>query len=504
MMNKSTPDHNQQTDISQATDVEIIIIGAGFAGLGMGTRLKRRSQHSFLILERADDVGGTWRDNTYPGIACDIPSHLYSFSFRPNPDWSHVFSPGHEIRAYLQATAKDEGLLPHIRLGANVKKAYWDNQEERWIVVTTTGVFSGRFLVAGTGHLTDENIPQIKGLNSFTGEVFHSARWKHHIPLQGKRVGIIGSGASAAQVIPEVANNVSELVIFQRSAPYVLPRPDRCYSEAEKQLFRRDPESIPALRSDIFWHFESLYPVCRSIPQYLAELKRIAFNHLKQQISDPELRTKLTPNYEPGCKRILSANNYYPAFLRDNVQLETSALKQVDGQNAISVSGNSYPLDVLIFCTGFQATQPPYTHLVHGRDGLSLTDHWTQGMEAFASTAVTGFPNLFIINGPNATLTHNSIIYIIESQIEYILGAIEYSRQNSNYVLEVSPEAQERYVTELQNQIKDTVWVSGNCTSWYLDPRNKRLTLVWPDFAHTFRKRNSNFDPAPYIHHITT
>ncbi|WP_434526366.1 flavin-containing monooxygenase [Photorhabdus asymbiotica] len=504
MMNKSAPDHNPQTDISQTTDVEIIIIGAGFAGLGMGTQLKRRSQHSFLILERANDVGGTWRDNSYPGIACDIPSHLYSFSFRPNPDWSHVFSPGHEILAYLQTTARDEGLLPHIRLGTNVQKAYWDNQEERWIIVTTRGVFSGRFLVAGTGHLTDENIPQIEGLSSFTGDFFHSARWKHHIPLQGKRVGIIGSGASAAQIIPEIANGVSDLVIFQRSAPYVIPRPDRSYSEAEKQLFRRDPESIPALRADIFWHLESLYPACRSIPQYLAELKGVASDHLKQQISDPELRAKLTPNYEPGCKRILVANNYYPAFLRDNVQLETSALKRIDGQNAISVSGNSYPLDVLIFCTGFQTTQPPYTHLIHGRDGLSLADHWTQGMEAFASTTVTGFPNFFIINGPSASLTHNSIIYIIESQIEYILGAIEYSRKNSNYVLEVSAEAQESYVNELQHQLKDTVWVSGGCTSWYLDPRNQRPTLIWPGFAHTFRKYNSNFYPAPYTHRVTT
>ncbi|WP_256125085.1 flavin-containing monooxygenase [Photorhabdus luminescens] len=500
MMNKSTPD----TDISQVTDVEIIIIGAGFAGLGMGAQLKRRSQQNFLILERADDVGGTWRDNTYPGVACDIPSHLYSYSFRPNPDWSHVFSPGHEIYAYLQATARDEGLLPHIRFGANVEKAYWDNQKERWIVITAKGVFSGRFLITGTGHLTDENLPQIEGLSSFTGEIFHSARWKHHISLQGKRVGIIGSGASATQLVPEVAKSVSELVIFQRNASYIIPRPDRSYSDIEKQTFRRDPESIRAVRSNIFWHFEDLYPARRSIPQYVAELKRIASEHLKQQVPDPELCAKLTPSYEPGCKRILIANSYYPALLRDNVKLETSALKRVDGQNAISVAGNSYPLDVLIFCTGFQTTQPPYARLVHGRDGLSLSDHWAQGMEAFASTTVTGFPNLFIINGPNATLTHNSIIYMIESQIEYILGAIEYSRKNNNYILEVSPEAQDRYIAELQKQINGTVWVGNNCTSWYRDSRNKRLTLVWPDFAHSFRERNGNFDPTPYTFYTKT
>ncbi|WP_350305846.1 flavin-containing monooxygenase [Photorhabdus viridis] len=503
-MNKSTPEHNPQADISQVTDAEIIIIGAGFAGLGMGAQLKRRSQHNFLILERADDVGGAWRDNTYPGVACDIPSHLYSYSFRPNPDWSHIFSPGNEIFTYLQDTARDEGLLPHIRFGANVEKAYWDNQKERWIIITTAGVFSGRFLVTGTGHLTDANLPQIEDLNSFTGEVFHSAGWKHDVSLQGKRVGIIGSGASATQIVPEVAQSVSELVVFQRNPSYIIPRPDRSYSDSEKQRFRRDPESIPALRADIFWHFESMYPARRSIPQYLAEFKRIASDHLKRQISDPELRAKLTPSYEAGCKRFVIASNYYPTFLRDNVKLETSALQHIDGQNAVSAAGNSYPLDVLIFCTGFQTTQPLYSRLVHGRDGLSLADHWAQGMEAFASTTVTGFPNLFIINGPNATLTHNSMIYMIESQIEYILGAIEYSKKNNNCVLEVSPEAQHRYVTELQEQINGTVWVGDNCTSWYRDSRNKRLTLIWPDFAHTFRQHNSKFDPAPYLSHTTT
>ncbi|MGW2469919.1 flavin-containing monooxygenase [Streptomyces bauhiniae] len=490
--------HQNAPDTSP-TDVEIVIIGTGFAGLGMGARLKRHGQDSFVILERAQDVGGTWRDNTYPGAACDVPSHLYSFSFRPNPDWSRVFSPGPEILEYLRDTAREEGLLPHIRFGADVEDARWDADRRRWTVTTADGVFSGRFLVTGTGHLADESLPRIKGLDGFTGDVFHSARWNHDVDLKGKRIGVVGSGATAIQLVPELAEIASELVVFQRSAPYVTPRPDRVYTETQKRLFRRDPAAIPAHRSEIFWFLETSYAQRRAVPEQLAQVKAVARAHLERQVEDEGLRAALTPDYEPGCKRILISDTYYPALTRDNVTLEASALDHVEGGKAVSAQGNAHELDVLVFCTGFEATEPPYAALVHDGEGVSLADRWTRGMEAFASTTVSGFPNLFILNGPNTGLGHNSIVYVIEAQIDYVLGALDWSRAHGDRVLDVSAEAQARYVEELQERGKGTVWLGDGCKSWYIDPRSGRLTLIWPEFAHEFRHRNGSFDPAPYV-----
>ncbi|GAA3044244.1 flavin-containing monooxygenase [Streptomyces glomeratus] len=492
-MNPSTEPQHPGT-----ADVEVVIIGTGFGGLAMGAQLKRHGRESFVLLERADDVAGTWRDNTYPGAACDVPSHLYSFSFRPNPEWSRFFSPGPEILQYLRDTAHAEGLLPHIRFGTNVEDARWDAAAQRWTVTTSQGVFTGRFLVTATGHLSDEALPPIKGLDGFTGDVFHSARWNHEVPLEGKRIGVIGSGATAVQLVPELAKTASELVVFQRSAQYVTPRPDRAYTESEKQLFRRDPDAMADHRSEIFWFLESRYAERRAVPDILDKARSQALNHLERQVKDPELRARLTPDYELGCKRVLISDTYYPALTRDNVTLEASALDHVEGSKAISRDGNTYELDVLVFCTGFETAEPPYARLVHDANGISLSDHWAQGMEAFASTTVAGFPNLFIINGPNTGLGHNSIVYIIEAQVDYILGALDWSRANGNHVLDVSARAQERYVDELQQRSDGTVWLSNGCKSWYIDPRSGRLTLIWPNFAHEFRYRNGTFDSAPY------
>ncbi|MGW4291092.1 flavin-containing monooxygenase [Streptomyces sp. NPDC004673] len=479
--------------------VDVAIIGTGFAGLGMGVRLKRRGLESFVLLERADDVGGTWRDNTYPGAACDVPSHLYSFSFRPNPDWSRMFSPGPEIQEYLRETAREEGLLPHIRFGADVVDARWDAEEGRWTVMTSTGVHTARFLVTGTGHLSDESLPPISGMDSFGGEAFHSARWNHEVLLEGKRIGVVGSGATAIQVVPQLAEVAAELVVFQRSAPYVVPRPDRAYTDTERRLFHRDPDAIPAHRSEIFWQLENSYAQRRAVPAQLAQAKAVAREHLEAQVADDGLRAKLTPDYELGCKRVLISDTYYPALQRDNVTLEQSALGHIEGDKVVSADGNAYELDVLIFCTGFEAAEPPYASLVRDAAGVSLAERWSQGMEAFASTTVAGYPNLFLINGPNTGLGHNSIVYVIEAQIDYILGALDWSRAHDYRAVEVSAEAQDGYVTELQERSLGTVWLSQDCKSWYVDPRSGRLTLIWPEFAHEFRHRNGTFDPTAYL-----
>ncbi|MEO9270288.1 NAD(P)/FAD-dependent oxidoreductase [Serratia ureilytica] len=477
----------------------IAIIGTGFAGLCMAARLKQSGREDFVILERANSIGGTWRDNTYPGVACDVPSPLYSFSFRPNPEWSKLFSPGAEIYAYMKSVAYEEGLIPHIRFNTPVKHAAWDVNTESWQISTPNGEIKAKYLITGTGHLADESLPRIPGLKEFTGQVFHSARWRNDVVLEGKRIGIVGSGASAIQLIPEVAKVAENMTVFQRSAPYIIPRVNHTFTDGEKRLFRRDKSEMKKLRENIFWMLENSYASRRGIPRYLDENKKQALLHLSQQISDPVLREKLTPDYEIGCKRVLLSNDYYPTFLRNNVTLENTALESIEGDNVIAASGARFKLDVLILCTGFEAATPPYATLVHGSDGRSLAEHWESGMEANASTTVNGFPNLFIINGPNSGLGHNSIVYIIESQVEYILQALSWVEQTNHGPLEPLISTQSSYSDSIQDSASGTVWLSQGCKSWYLDPRSRKLTLIWPGFAHEFRHRNGNFVPSDYL-----
>jgi cation diffusion facilitator CzcD-associated flavoprotein CzcO len=486
-------------ETTRHAEVNTLIIGTGFAGLGMAIRLKRRGDDDFLILERAHDVGGTWRDNNYPGAACDVPSHLYSFSFRPNPDWSRVFSPGPEIHEYLRACARDEGLLAHIHFGADMTDASWDDAAGRWVVTTPKGTFTAKYLVTGTGHLADERFPSVPGIETFTGGKFHSARWDHSVPLDGKRIGVVGTGASAIQIIPELAEAAAELVVFQRTPAYVIPRAERSYTEGEKRLFRRDPSAIEELRSELFWTGENTYAQRRGVPQYLEAGRKMALDHLAAQVPDPELRARLTPDYDPGCKRVLISNTYYPALQAPVTTVEASALEEINGSTVLAASGNGYELDALVFATGFEATEPPFAAHVHGRDGLNLSEHWQAGMQAFDSIAVTGFPNLFILNGPNTSLGHNSIVYIIESQVDYILGAFDFASAHGIEVLEPTKEAEDAYVDRIQADAQGTVWIDGGCKSWYVDPRSGKLTLIWPDFGFAFRDKNGTFSPEGYL-----
>jgi cation diffusion facilitator CzcD-associated flavoprotein CzcO len=469
--------------------VSVAVIGAGVAGLGAGARLTRSGRRDFVILERAERIGGTWRDNVYPGVACDIPSQLYSYSFRPKSDWSRVFAPGEEIQDYLVETAHEEGLSPRLRLGQALTGARWDAASGAWRLTSTGGPLTARVLVLAAGRLSEPKMPDVPGLGSFPGRSFHSARWDAAQPLAGLRVGVVGTGASAVQLVPQIMDEAAHVTIFQRTAPWVLPRGDRAYLPGEPQPRRAD------LSADA----EALFAARIAGSPAAEELRRRADGHLAASVSDAKLRAALTPDYEIGCKRALFSDDWYPALHRPDVTLELSALESVEGSVAIAASGARHELDVLVFATGFETTHPPYAELVTGLDG-TLAEHWAGGMRSHASTVVAGFPNLFVLDGPNASLGHNSTIEVIEAQLDYLIGAMNHLDQlNPQATLQVSPEAEDAYTRLIDALAARTVWTQGGCDSWYLDEGSRRLTLLWPGTAAEFRDRNAIFDPEPFL-----
>jgi cation diffusion facilitator CzcD-associated flavoprotein CzcO len=489
---RGTSDHDHAT-------VDVLIVGTGFAGLGMGMKLKRQGDMTFHILERESDVGGTWRDNVYPGVACDVPAPLYSFSFKPNPNWSALFAPGPEIQNYLRDCARDEGLLEHISFNTPMTDARWDAEAELWVVKSEDQIFKAKYFISALGHLSDFELPQLPGLNTFKGDIFHSAAWRDDVSLAGKRVGVIGSGASAIQIVPEVAKVAETLVVFQRSPAYVRPRPVLAFNEEDRRTFNRSPSELAALRERLFWYIEQAFVQRLGVPQFIEEATANALRHLEKQVADPALRKKLTPNYAIGCKRVLTSNDYYPSLTQPHVHVEPYAAASLSETEVISAAGNRFELDAVVFATGFEAIEPPHAELIHSGAGTSLAKRWEQGMQAYASTTVSGYPNLFIINGPNTASGHNSTLFMIESQIEYILGAFKYARDHQIKSLDVSLQAEEAYVKEMDALSEHTVFVSGGCHNWFVDPRSGRNTVKWPDFCYAFRDRNGTFSPNEFL-----
>lgn len=478
------------------TRVRVAIIGAGFAGLGAAIALRDSGERDFVVLERADRVGGTWRDNRYPGVACDVPSHLYSYSFLPNPDWSSVFASGGEIQEYLESAVHTQDLEDHVRLNTAMTQMHWDDEWAVWRIDTTQGGYTADAVILAAGRLTEPRIPDLPGIETFRGELFHSARWRDDVDLTGKRVAVIGTGASAIQLVPQLADR-ARVTVFQRSAPWIVPRPDRRYSDAERARFAADPEAMNELRDAQFWQGESMFAARAGDPEALQDARAEALAHLEAQVPDPHLRALLTPNYEIGCKRRLISSDYYPALASGAVALEPSALAAIDHGVLVAASGARHEADVIVFATGFESTQQPYAPLIHGVGGTTLAEHWKKGMTAYASTSIHGFPNLFVVNGPNASLGHNSAVYMIETQLHYILGALQYLDAFGG-VLDVSARAERAYTRMIDRMAAPTVWLTGGCDSWYVDPRSGRLTLLWPGSAHEFRELNGTFDPRPY------
>ena len=480
-----------------ATSARVLVIGTGFAGLGMGARLKRAGMDDFLILERADDVGGTWRDNTYPGCACDVPSALYSFSFALNPEWSNTYSPQPEIWAYLKKVAADEGLLPHIRFGRTVEGARWDDDRRVWIVETTQGTYEGQVLVAGLGPLSEPSLPDIDGIDSFAGTIFHSARWDHEHDLTGENVAVIGTGASAIQFVPQIQPEVGHLTVFQRTPPWVMHRTARPIKRFERFAFRHIPGALALTRAFVYALRELTAVGFTRRPAILKRGEKLARAHLHAQVEDPELREKLTPDYTLGCKRVLLSNDYYPALAQPNVTVETSGIARITPTSIITNDGTEVPTDTIILGTGFHVVDIPAIHTIWGRQGVKLADHWADSASAYLGATVDQFPNLFFLVGPNTGLGHTSIVYMIESQVNYILDALRTMDRLGASTIEIRPDALEAYDREVQEKVAGTVWNTGGCQSWYLDAKGRNSSL-WPDFTFVFRHRTRRFDPEHY------
>ncbi|MGB9111044.1 MAG: NAD(P)/FAD-dependent oxidoreductase [Telluria sp.] len=463
-----------------------LIVGGGFGGVGMAIALKRAGIDDFLILERGADVGGVWRDNSYPGAACDVPSHLYSFSFEPHPGWSRTFASRDEIYAYLRHCAHKYGLAGHLRCHAQVEEAAFDDSAGIWRVRLADGAaLRARILISATGQLSNPALPQVDGLQDFAGPAFHSARWDHTVDLAGKRVAVIGAGASATQFVPAIAAQAAQVTVFQRSAAYIIPRPDKAYRPWRQALFRRLPWAMRLHRAMIYTQYESRALAFTRAKWMLKVAAGLPFRRmLARQVADPALRARLTPDYPIGCKRILLSNDYLAAFSRPNVALETKGIARVTASGIETVDGRLVDADVIVHGTGFAATHFLAPMRITGRDGLDLNTAWRDGASAYLGMTMPGFPNFFMLYGPNTNLGHNSIVYMLESQFAHVLRCLRALRAAGAACIEVGETPHRVFNARIQARLARSAW--AGCRSWYMD-EGGRQTVNWPGFSLTYR-----------------
>ncbi|MEV6657912.1 flavin-containing monooxygenase [Nocardia fluminea] len=481
-----------------ARHTRVAIIGAGFAGLGVAVRLRQLGITDFVVLERASDIGGTWRDNTYPGAGCDVPSQLYSYSFAPNPDWTHSFSTQPQIQRYVQDVADRHGVRDSIVLDCEVTAARWNNDTARWEIQTSDGAYTADIMVSAAGPLSAPKLPDIKGINTFRGAMFHSARWDQEFELAGKRVAVVGTGASAIQIVPSIAGEVAQLDLYQRSAPWVLPRMGRKYSWLERLYYRRVPGAQRLARFGVYWvretfvFWQSKYPPFADFFSLGARLK------MWWVIRDRELRRTVTPGYRLGCKRMLISNVYYPALARDNVEVVADGIAEIREQSVVANDGTEREVDAIVLATGFRIADSPTYDLISGRDGRTLSEVFgAEGLSGYKGTTIANFPNMFLMIGPNSALSYTSAIFTIESQINYISAAITTMAADGLRTVEITADAQAGYNRDLQKKFDGTVWNAGDCTSWFVDENGHNATL-WPDFSFRFHRMLKTFDVQAY------
>jgi cation diffusion facilitator CzcD-associated flavoprotein CzcO len=486
------------------TTPRIAIVGAGFSGLAAAIRLRHAGFDDVTILERGDEVGGVWRDNTYPGCACDVQSHLYSLSFAPNPSWSRNFSPQPEILAYLKRLTDEHQLRPRIRFGRDVTGLRWDHGTHNWHIEArassgSTESIDADVVVGAHGALSEPAMPAIEGLDAFPGKVMHSARWDGAHDLRGERVAVVGTGASAIQIVPAIQQHVKQLVVFQRTPPWIFPRGDHAIEERTRRLFSRSPVAHRAFRGFLAATRELLLAGFLD-PRAEKLMRRLALRHLARRVRDPELRRMLTPDYGVGCKRILLSDNYLPALTKENVRVVPHGVRAVRGRTIIDSAGGEHDVDTIVLATGFRVTDPPLARLVVGRGGETLASVWRGSPQAHVGTTVHGFPSLFLLQGPNTGLGHSSVLEMIEAQVEHVVAAVAHASSlgasSGVFAIEPTRDAQARWVGEVDRKMRSTVWSTGGCASWYIDATGRNST-IWPGSIRAYRRR-STFRPSDY------
>ncbi len=478
-----------------ASAPRIAVIGAGLGGLCMAIKLREAGYSDCTVYEKAASVGGTWRDNTYPGIACDVPSHLYSYSFDLNPDWSHAYSPGAEIQAYTRACVDKYGIAGQIKLGTEIVRCRFDGRQ--WQLESAAGqTFTADVLISAMGGLHLPRLPDIDGRESFAGAAFHTARWDHDVDLDGKRIAVIGSAASAVQVVPEIAGQAGRLYVFQRTPNWIIPRRDKAYSAFRRMCLRKVPGLARVYRWVLYWLAESRWPAFRndSLAGRLGKLWPLW--HLRRQVSDKALRAKLTPDYPLGCKRILRSDDFYPVLLRDNVELVTEPIVRIEPGAIATADGRTTDVDVIVYATGFKVFDVTGGTEIVSAAGQSLAGRWARGIEAHRTVAVPGFANFFMLMGPNSALGHNSVIFMIEAQVRYIVQCLDAMRRRGWRTIEPRREAFERYESQLLEDLDKTVW-TGGCSSWYQDSHGRVFTL-WPHTATRYWQSLRKFRPGEF------
>ncbi|MBE8521795.1 NAD(P)/FAD-dependent oxidoreductase [Amycolatopsis sp. H6(2020)] len=478
---------------------KVVIVGTGFSGLGQAIQLEKAGIRDYVILEKATEVGGTWRDNSYPGCACDVQSHMYSFSYEQNPDWSRSFSPQPEIFEYLKGVADKYRLREKIRFGVELTGAHWDEKERRWTATTKDGrEFVAQFLVSGVGGLHIPQLPELPGIANFRGRTWHSARWDHEYDLRGKKVAVVGTGASAVQFVPKIAPDVAELTLFQRTPPWIMPKPDHAMPSWAQTLFKHVPGTQRAYRNALYWLLEARAIGFNGHPAIMKAGELIAKRNIAKGIKDRALRKKVTPDYTMGCKRVLISNDYYPALDRANVDVNTSGIKEVKAHSIVDAAGVEHEVDAIVYGTGFKVTDALEYLDITGVDGRNLAKEWaSEGMRTHKGITVSGYPNLFFLLGPNTALGHNSVVFMIESQSRYVVDAIKLADSRGAAALDVRPGVQDEFQREIQDKLVKGVWTQGGCKSWYLDAQGVNRT-IWPGFTWRYWLETRKVDPADY------
>ena len=463
------------------------IVGAGISGILAAIRLRKIGYHNFKIIEKANRVGGTWRENTYPGCGCDVPSALYSYSFAPSAKWSHLFAKQPEILSYLEEVSEKFDIKPLIQFDTALENAQWDDQRNLWVIDTNQGQYLSKTVVFATGPITEPQMPKLDGIESFTGDMFHSAKWQHDIDLTGKRIAVIGTGASAIQFVPQIQPKAKALYVFQRTAPWVLPKPDVELGERGKSVMAKYPLIQAGWRKSVAQSLNAINFGLRN-PAALKPVNALGKQLLKLQIKDPVLRKNVTPNFLVGCKRILFANNYYPALQAPNTTLIPHGLVKVEGNTVIAANGERHDVDVIIWGTGFEVSHPPIGKKVFNSKGQRLSDLWKDtSPEAYLGTSMQDVPNAFLVLGPNV-LVYDSFIGLAEAQLDYIVDGLQKVKAQEIAALTIKPTVLRQHNARVQKHLKTTVFNSGGCQSYYLDA-NGRNFAAWPWSLETLRKR---------------